>query len=52
LEENWRALEVSLSDDDEAEIREFVDGNNPAGGDHPAQFVSYLFRDTKEEESG
>jgi aryl-alcohol dehydrogenase-like predicted oxidoreductase len=52
LEENWGTLEVSLSDDDEAEIRAFLDGNDLAGGDHPAQFRSYLFRDTKEEESG
>jgi aryl-alcohol dehydrogenase-like predicted oxidoreductase len=52
LEENLEALEVALSDDDEAEIRTFVDGNNLAGGDHPAQFVSYLFRDKKEERSG
>jgi diketogulonate reductase-like aldo/keto reductase len=52
LEENLGALEVGLSDDVEAEIRAFVDGNNLAGGDHPAHFVSYLFRDTKEEKSG
>jgi len=49
LEENWGALDVALSDEEEREIREFVESNELAGGPAPAAFAAYLFRDTKEE---
>ena len=49
LEENWGALNVTLSDKEEAEIRNFVETAEIAGTANPAQFASYLFRDTKEE---
>lgn len=49
LEENWGALDVHLTDEEEAEIRAFLDRSEVAGGPAPPQFVSYFFRDTKEE---
>lgn len=49
LEENWRAQEIVLSDEEEAELRAIVDSNPVAGGSVPPQFASFLFRDTKEE---
>ena len=51
LEENWGALDVSLTDEEEAEIRAFVETAELAGSHTPAQFADYLFRDTKEESS-
>jgi aryl-alcohol dehydrogenase-like predicted oxidoreductase len=50
LEENWASLDVSLSKEEEAEIRGFSEANEVAGGSLPPAFASYLFRDTKEEE--
>ncbi|TVY80463.1 Aldo-keto reductase yakc [NADP(+)] [Lachnellula suecica] len=48
LEENWGALGISLSDEEEAEIRDFAEKNEFAGGPAPDAFAAYLFRDTKE----
>lgn len=47
LEENWSALKVELSDDEEKEIRGFVENAKIAG----ARTVDYdpIFADTKEE---
>ncbi|KAL5336653.1 NADP-dependent oxidoreductase domain-containing protein [Aspergillus crustosus] len=49
LEENWRALNISLTDEEEAEIRAIAESNSLAGGVVPDQFASHVFRDTKEE---
>ena len=51
LEENWGALDVSLTDEEEAEIRAFAKTSELAGGQVPEQYAHYLFRDTKEESS-
>ena len=51
LEENWGALDVSLTDEEEAEIRAFAKTAELAGGQVPEQYAHYLFRDTKEESS-
>jgi len=51
LEENWAALDVSLTDEEEAEIRAFSEGIQIAGSHTPEQFHSWIYRDTKEEES-
>ncbi|KAL2870337.1 putative aldo-keto reductase (AKR13) [Aspergillus lucknowensis] len=49
LEENWRALGISLTDKEDAAIRVFGETVNIAGGIVPDQFKSHIFRDTKEE---
>ena len=49
LEENWGALDVHLTDEDEAEIRHFVETAEIAGHHLPPQFENYAFTDTKEE---
>ncbi|KAM0334458.1 hypothetical protein ACHAQA_001485 [Verticillium albo-atrum] len=49
LEENWGALDVQLTEDDEAEIRRFVEGAELSGGTLPPQFQDWLFIDTVEE---
>ena len=49
LEENWGSLDVHLTDEDEAEIRHFVEAAEIAGHYMPPQFESYTFTDTKEE---
>ena len=49
LEENWSALDVHLTDEDEAEIRHFAETAEIAGHNLPPQFESYAFRDTREE---
>lgn len=49
LEQNWKALDVSLSDEEEAEIRAFVEKVPISGASIPAQFADHLFKDTKEE---
>ena len=51
LEENWGALDVSLTNEEEAEIRAFAKTAELAGGQVPEQYAHYLFRDTKEESS-
>ncbi|KAL4804371.1 NADP-dependent oxidoreductase domain-containing protein [Aspergillus unguis] len=49
LEDNWKALDILLTDEEDAEIKAFGDSFQIAGGAVPPQFASYLFRDTKEE---
>lgn len=49
LEENWGATHVTLTDEEEAEIREFADMTGFAGAAAPPQFMAYLYRDTVEE---
>lgn len=49
LEENWGVLRISLTDNEEAEIRTFAEENKMVGGQVPDQFVEYLYRDTVEE---
>ncbi|RWA08951.1 hypothetical protein EKO27_g6145 [Xylaria grammica] len=49
LEDNWGALGVNLTDQEEAEIREFSEKNKLAGAIAPDKFLPYIFRDTKEE---
>jgi hypothetical protein len=49
LEENWGSLNVYLTDEEEAEIKAFVETAKLAGSSQPVQFAAYLFRDTKEE---
>ena len=51
LEENWAALDLSLSDEEEAEIRAFGETAEIAGTSQPSAFADYLYRDTKEESS-
>ncbi|KAK7739819.1 hypothetical protein SLS62_011208 [Diatrype stigma] len=51
LEENWGALDVSLTDEEEAEIRAFAKAAEIAGDTMPAQYEDRLFSDTKEESS-
>jgi aryl-alcohol dehydrogenase-like predicted oxidoreductase len=48
-EENWSAIEVHLSDEDEKEIRDFVENAEVAGPSLPLQFASYNYTDTQEE---
>lgn len=49
LEENWRSLDVHLSDEEEAEIRHFVVTAELAGGNMPVGMEHFAFRDTAEE---
>lgn len=49
FEENWGALDVQLTAEDEAEVRHFVETAGIAGHYIPPQFENYAFRDTKEE---
>ena len=49
LEQNWDALKVSLSDEEEAEIRAFAEKAPVTGAGFPVQFASLLYRDTREE---
>ena len=49
LVENWGAMDVHLTDEDEAEVRRFVESAEVAGHYMPAAFAHYLFRDTAEE---
>ncbi|KAF4471861.1 aldo-keto reductase [Fusarium albosuccineum] len=49
FEENWASLDVKLSDEEEAEIRRFVQNADVAGGSLPDAFKDWSFRDTKEE---
>lgn len=49
LEENWGALDVVLSDEEEKQIRAFGEVHELAGASQPDAFEAYLFRDTKEE---
>lgn len=49
LEENWGALQVQLTDADEAEIRNFVETAAVGGGRVPDDAKSQCYADTKEE---
>ena len=49
LEENWGSLDISLTDEEEAETTAFSETAQMAGTGQPAAFASYLFRDTTEE---
>ncbi|KAI5861308.1 putative aldo-keto reductase [Durotheca rogersii] len=49
LEENWSSLDVKLSDEEEKEIRAFLESNVVVGCSVPPQFDNHRFRDTKEE---
>lgn len=49
LEDNLGATDVKLSDEEEAEIRAFVEKLDVVGSIIPPAFASYIFRDTKEE---
>ena len=52
LEENWQALDVVLSDADEAEIREFVEGAGIAGRRLPDMYLDNNGLVTTKEEEG
>jgi aryl-alcohol dehydrogenase-like predicted oxidoreductase len=49
LEDNWGALQVNLTDEEEKEIRAFAEKAGLAGGQVPEAFADYIYRDTKEE---
>jgi hypothetical protein len=49
LEGNWGALDVGLSDEDEQEVRSFLEMVEIAGRPMPKAFESYNYRDTAEE---
>lgn len=49
LEENWAAQDITLSDEEVAEIDTFLDSAIIIGGTVLPKYVSYLFKDTKEE---
>ena len=49
LEDNWGALDVHLTDEEEAEIRNFVETAEIAGGRIPPMFEDRKATDTKEE---
>ena len=49
LEDNWGALDVHLTDKEEAEIRNFVETAEIGGGRLPPAFESQVAGDTKEE---
>jgi aryl-alcohol dehydrogenase-like predicted oxidoreductase len=48
LEENWAALDVDLSTEEEAEIRRFLETAKVAGNPLPQQFAGYNYVDTVE----
>lgn len=49
LEENWAVLDVHLTDEEEAEIRRFVETAEVAGNTLPPRFENYDFVNTREE---
>ena len=49
LEENWAALQVEMTDDEEKEMRGLVESIQVAGPHTPEAFMFLLYRDTKEE---
>ena len=51
LEENWAALDIHLSDEEEKEIRAFTESNSIHGEHIPTAFASLTYRDTVEEAS-
>lgn len=50
LEENWKALDIELSDKDEADVRQFLEASQVEGDVVPAAFKSWLYIDTAEEQ--
>ncbi len=48
LEENWAALDVTLTKDEVAEVRKAVEGADVHGERYPAAFMGYCFADTPE----
>ncbi len=51
LEENWNALNIHLSDEEEAEVRRFLEAADIAGTPLPPAFASYGYVDTVEEKA-
>lgn len=49
LEENCASLGVTLTNEEDVEIRAFGAASELAGSSNPPAFASYLYRDTKEE---
>ena len=49
LEENWGSLDIHLTDEEEAEIRKFVNASEISGGPLPPAFADHYYRDTVEE---
>jgi aryl-alcohol dehydrogenase-like predicted oxidoreductase len=49
LEDNWGALDITLSNEEDAEIKAFSNKNAIAGGVVPEMFRSWIYRDTREE---
>ena len=49
MEENWASLDVSLSDEEEKEIRDFSKNLALSGNSVPPGFEDHMFRNTKEE---
>lgn len=49
LEENWAALDVTLTDEEEREMRGVLESVDVAGGHTPQAFMHHLFRDTNPE---
>lgn len=49
LEENWASLDVELSDEDEKEVRKFLESADISGNVLPDFFADYNYRDTVEE---
>lgn len=49
LEENWASLDVHLTDEEEAEVRKFLETAELAGTALPPAFKDYNYRDTAEE---
>lgn len=49
LEENWGSLDVDLTDEDEREVRKFIETAEIAGGRLPPQYEKGILVDTVEE---
>ncbi|KAF2498732.1 Aldo/keto reductase [Lophium mytilinum] len=49
LEENWAAVDIKLSDEDEKEIRRFLETADIAGTALPPAFANHAYVDTAEE---
>lgn len=49
LEENWKALDVVLTDENEAAIRDFVEKAEIGGGYMPPEYEKNVYKGTAEE---
>ena len=49
LEENWKAGDVDITDEEEKEVRKFVGDNEVKGATLPPAFKDYNYRDTADE---